>query len=94
MCENNDSELDISNEISYEEEQLQQLLLQESEKQKIEMDRELREAQEKEYRECLEKDTIEPQEKIKQSFDEPSLKEMREVRLKRFENKLKDKRVE
>jgi hypothetical protein len=74
---------DISHEedISYEEEQLQQLLIQESEKQKIAMDRELREAQEKEYRECVEKDTIET---IKKSFEEPSLEEMRKVRLARF----------
>jgi len=76
---------DISHEedISYEEEQLQQLLIQESEKQKIAMDRELREAQAKEYRECVEKDTIKVCNKCK-SFEEPSLEEMRKVRLARF----------
>ena len=83
---------DISHEedISYEEEQLQQLLIQESEKQKIAMDRELREAQEKEYQECVEKDTVDKDtyEALK-SFDEPSLEEMRKIRLDRFETKLK-----
>jgi|MEHZ01.2.fsa_nt_MEHZ010406528.1_1 hypothetical protein len=68
--------------ISYEEEQLQQILLQESEKQKIAMDRELREAQEKEYQECVDKDT--PTCEEQKSFDEPSLDEMRQVRLARF----------
>ena len=75
---------DISHEedISYEEEQLQQLLIQESEKQKIAMDRELREAQEKEYQECVDKDT--PTCEEQKSFEEPSLEEMRKVRLARF----------
>ena len=41
-------------ELSYEEEQLQRLLIQESEKQKIQMEQELREAQEREYQESLE----------------------------------------
>jgi len=71
--------------LSYEEEQLQQLLIQESEKLKIAMDRELREAQEKEYQECVKKDTMEAIKK----FDEPSLDEIRKVRLERFESKLK-----
>ena len=72
-------------EISYEEEQLQLLLLQESEKQKIEMDRELREAQEKEYRDCVEKDMIDKDKyEALKLFEEPSLEEMRKVRLTRF----------
>ena len=78
----NKEEMSNEEEISYEEEQLQLLLLQESEKQKIEMDRELREAQEKEYQECVDKDT--PKCEELKSFDEPSLDEMRKVRLARF----------
>jgi hypothetical protein len=78
----NKEEMSNEEEISYEEEQLQLLLLQESEKQKIEMDRELREAQEKEYQECVEKDT--PKCEELKSFEEPSLEEMRKVRLARF----------
>ena len=93
MSKNNDSELNLSHgsEISYEDEQLQQLLMRESEKQKIAMDRELREAQDKEYQKCVAEDTeVQPI----LTFEEVSLEEMRRVRLKRFENKLKDKRVE
>ena len=67
-------------ELSYEEEQLQRLLILESEKQKIQMDRELREAQEREYKESLKEDL-----KKNLEFDEPSKEEMRATRLKRFE---------
>ena len=67
-------------ELSYEEEQLQQLLILESEKQKIQMDRELKEAQEKEYEDSLKEDL-----KKNLEFDEPSKEEMRKIRLKRFE---------
>ena len=84
MDPNSPTKEDKSNEedISYEEEQLQQILLQESEKQKITMDRELREAQEKEYQECVDKDTAKCEEQ--KLFEEPSLEEMRKVRLARF----------
>ena len=98
MSTNNDSELNLSHgsEISYEEEQLQQLLIQESEKQKIAMDRELREAQEKEYQKCLAEDTAEVPAEVPPAltFEEVSLEEMRRVRIEKFENKLKDKCVE
>ena len=66
-------------ELSYEEEQLQRLLILESEKQKIRMDRELKEAQEREYQESLQKDLHNI------VFHEPSKEEMRATRLKRFE---------
>jgi len=70
--------------ISYEEEQLQKILIQESDKLKIIMDRELREHQELEYLESLNKD-IEKQKETKQKeFEEPSVEEMRRVRLNRF----------
>ena len=67
----------------YEQEQIQQILLKESEKHKIIMDRELREFQEREYRESLEKDMKSESEL---EFDEPSPEEMRIIRLIRFEN--------
>lgn len=67
-------------EFTYEEEQLQRLLILESEKQKIQMDQELREAQEREYQESLQKDL-----NSNLSFHEPSMEEMRATRLKRFE---------
>tara|TARA_Y100000590_G_C15514512_1_gene936719 strand:+ start:528 stop:794 length:267 start_codon:yes stop_codon:yes gene_type:complete len=71
-------------ELSYEEEQLQELLIQESEKQKIQMEREFREAQEREYQESLEKD-LEKEVSQWHNFEEVSIEEMRATRLKRFE---------
>ena len=71
--------------MSYEEEQIQQILLQESEKKRIEMERELKLAQEREYEVGLQEDmkkmSVSPIDKI---FDEPSVEEMRRVRLIRF----------
>lgn len=71
--------------MSYEEEQIQQILLQESEKKRIEMERELKLAQEREYEAGLQEDmrnmNVSPIDKI---FDEPSVEEMRRVRLIRF----------
>lgn len=66
-------------EINYEEEQIQEILLKESEKKKIEMDRELKISQELEYQEALQKD-----EESNLIFEEPSVEEMRRVRLLRF----------
>ena len=67
-------------EINYEEEQIQKILLKESEKKKIEMDRELKLSQELEYKEALKKD-----EKSNLTFHEPSGEEMRRARLLRFD---------
>ena len=71
--------------MSYEEEQIQQILLQESEKKRIEMERELKLDQEREYEAGLQEDmkniNVSPIDKI---FDEPSVEEMRRVRLIRF----------
>jgi hypothetical protein len=67
-------------EFTYEDEQIQRLLIKESEKHKIQMDQELREAQEREYQESLQKDL-----NSNLSFHEPSMEEMRATRLKRFE---------
>ena len=66
-------------EINYEDEQIQEILLKESEKKKIEMDRELKLLQELEYEQALKKD-----EESDSIFDEPSVEEMRRVRLLRF----------
>ena len=85
----------------YEEEQLQQILLQESEKQKINMDRELRESQNKEYLECCKQDmktnkethnSITKQESSESSdkeidIEEIDIEEMRRIRLLRFKPK-------
>ena len=84
-------------EMSYEEEQIQQILLQESEKKRVEMERELKLSQEREYEACLKQDmqqdmqqdiqqdmqkmSVSPIDKL---FDEPSVEEMRRVRLIRF----------
>lgn len=76
-------------EMSYEEEQIQQILLQESEKKRIEMERELKLSQEREYETCLKQDMQQDMQKMNVSpidklFDEPSVEEMRRVRLIRF----------
>ena len=72
-------------EMTYEEEQIQHILLQESEKKRVEMERELKIIQEREYESGLQQDmqkmNISPIDKI---FDEPSVEEMRRVRLIRF----------
>lgn len=73
-------------EMSYEEEQIQHILLQESEKKRVEMERELKITQEREYESGLQQDmqkmNISPIDKL---FDEPSVEEMRRVRLIRFD---------
>ena len=72
-------------EMSYEDEQIQQILLQESEKKRVEMERELKLSQEREYEAGLQQDMqkmcVSPIDKL---FDEPSVEEMRRVRLIRF----------
>ena len=77
--------------MSYDDEQLQQFLIQESEKQKILMDREFKEQQEKEYQDSLNEDLIKLEKEIRSKldeeqhkFDEPSKEEMRRVRIARF----------
>ena len=72
---------ELNNKDNFEQEQIQQILIQESKQNKIKMDRELKEQQDREYEESLLND------KYKQnSFDEPSLEEMRRVRFLRFSN--------
>ena len=71
----------LNNKNEYKQEQIQQILIKESEKNKILMDRQLKESQEREYQESLK---IDIQKNLE--FDEPSIEEMRRVRMKRFSN--------
>ena len=69
------------NEVNYEEQQLQMILLQEMQRQSLLAERELKKKQDQEYldaskQDALAKDNIE--------FNEISIEEMREKRLKRF----------
>ena len=74
----------IENELSYEEEQLQLLLLKESREKKIEIERKLKNQQDEEYKKSLMIDENK-QENI-DNFEEISLEEMRKIRLLRFNN--------
>ena len=76
------------NEISYEEEQLQSIILNEIEQNKLNQERKLKEKQDLEYKESLQQDLKDSknQEKINLSFEEVSLEEMRRIRLLRFSN--------
>jgi len=67
-------------ESEYEEEQIHQLIQSELERIKLENERKIKEEQDREYQESLKKDT---QEEL--TFEEPSLEEMRRVRLLRFD---------
>lgn len=71
----------LNNRNEYEQEQIQQILIKESEKNKILMDRQLKESQEREYQESLK---IDIQKNLE--FDEPPIEEIRRVRMKRFSN--------
>jgi len=81
---------ELTKELTYEEEQLQMFLIQEAKRKQIADQRELREQQDREYMESLKQETkeneiiqAEPYRETEQ-FDEPSLEEMRRVRLLRF----------
>ena len=70
----------------YEQDQIQQILLQESEKQKLQMERELKESQDKEYQQSLETDIQNIQTKSTENdYDTISTEEMRRIRLIRFD---------
>ena len=72
----------------FEEEQIQQILLNESEKQKLQMDRELKETQDKEYKRSLEIDlsnTFKQSNNEHDEFEYITTEEMRRVRLIRFD---------
>mgnify|MGYP001319827908 CR=1 FL=1 len=70
-------------EFTYEEEQLQQILLQELHQKMVEEQRKLKQKQDEEYKESLQKD-IDRLDDQKVTFDEPSIEEMRRVRILRF----------
>ena len=87
---------ELTKELTYEEEQLQMFLIQEAKRKQIADQRELREQQDREYNESLKQETdketkeheiiqAEPtRETAAEQFEEPSLEEMRRVRLLRF----------
>ena len=82
---------ELTKELTYEEEQLQMFLIQEAKRKQIADQRELREQQDREYNESLkqekEHDIIQAEptkETATDQFEEPSLEEMRRVRLLRF----------
>ena len=79
--EENKGKNKVTEELSYEEEQLQQVLLKEIEQHKLKEERELKERQDLEYQESLKQDL-----ELKHEFKEVSLEEMRRIRLARFSN--------
>lgn len=70
----------MDNDLSYEEEQLQVILINEMKKKQIQEERQLKENQDIEYLTSLRED--ETQDK---TFEQISLQEMRRIRLKRFD---------
>ena len=70
----------MDNELSYEDEQLQRILMNEMKEKRLKEERMLKEEQTKEYLESLKID----EKKNKEAFDEVSPEEMRRVRLLRF----------
>ena len=86
---------ELTKELTYEEEQLQMFLIQEAKRKQIADQRELREQQDREYTESLKQEKeheiiqAEPTRETAtatdtEQFEEPSLEEMRRVRLLRF----------
>jgi len=73
-------EVNTNKESEYEEEQIHQLILAEFERIKLENERKIKEEQDREYQESLKVDT-----EVEPTFEEPSLEEMRRVRLLRFD---------
>jgi NifU-like protein involved in Fe-S cluster formation len=71
-------------EMSYEDEQIQQIMMNELVEKKRKNELELIERQNTEYEECLEKDLKQPISKPIVIFEEVSVEEMRRVRLLRF----------
>lgn len=71
----------VEEELSYEEEQLQLLIMKESLNIKLNNERNLKHQQDLEYQQSLENDLN----KNNLEFEEISLQEMRDIRLKRFQ---------
>ena len=68
-------------EFSYEEEQLQLILMNELREKQIQEERKIKQQQDKEYQESLIQDE---NNKIELKFEEVSIEEMRRIRLQRF----------
>ena len=68
-------------ELSYEEEQLQLILMNELREKQIQGKRQIKQQQDKEYQESLIQDE---NNKIELKFEEVSIEEMRRIRLQRF----------
>jgi hypothetical protein len=91
--------MDTGEELSYEEEQLQRILINEIEEKKLQVERAFKEEQTNEYLAALkmdeenqtkeEKVTVEDKVLMKTEIkvDEVSVEEMRQIRLLRFQNK-------
>lgn len=75
---------EITSELSYEEEQLQIIIMKELENQKIETERKIVQKQDDEYQSSLKQDLEKVTENVE--FQEISIEEMRKIRLKRFSN--------
>ena len=91
LDDTHDETPELTKELTYEEEQLQMFLIQEAKRKQIADQRELREQQDREYTESLKQETDKEHEIIQaeptratEQFEEPSLEEMRRVRLLRF----------
>ena len=67
--------------LSYEEEQLQLILMNELREKQIQEERQIKQQQDKEYQESLIQDE---NNKIELKFEEVSIEEMRRIRLQRF----------
>tara|TARA_Y100000996_G_C22545879_1_gene651785 strand:+ start:1912 stop:2184 length:273 start_codon:yes stop_codon:yes gene_type:complete len=77
--------MDESEELTYEEEQLQLIIMKELETQKANAEREIIKKQNEEYQESLKVDIAsEPVKEEAEQFKEVSIEEMRRVRLERF----------
>ena len=72
--------------VSYEEEQLQIIIMNELKNKTLEKERELRQLQDIEYQESLDKDLAKLSETFTEdkAFKEISLEEMRQIRIQRF----------
>jgi len=74
----------IHDPLSYEEQQLQLILLNEVKKRSLQEERQIRERQDIEYQESLLKDMEKEASTKEISIEEISIEEMRQIRLKRF----------
>ena len=74
----------IHDPLSYEEQQLQIILMNEVKKRSLQVERQVRERQDIEYQESLLKDMEKEASTKEISIEEISVEEMRQIRLKRF----------